>query len=88
MAADEMSAIALVAVSSSDGSGTLAEIVAAGAIPPLVALLGTVGVQEKAAGALWNLANDDDTRAVIASSGAVPPPGGDVGHSVHGSCEG
>ena len=51
------------------------KIAAAGAIPPLVALLGpqcSAGVQEQAAGALRNIAwSSDDIKASIRSSGGV-----------------
>ena len=51
------------------------KIAAAGAIPPLVALLGpqsSSGVQQHAAGALWNLAlNNDNNKVKIRSAGGV-----------------
>ena len=74
-AADAISARACLAVCKGY-PGTFAKIVAAGAIPPLVAMLGaqsTAAAQEKAAGTLWNLANDDDTRVKVIAAGAIPP---------------
>ena len=50
-------------------------MVAAGAIPPLVALLGTgstAALQEVAACALRNLALSAENQAVVASAGAIP----------------
>ena len=52
------------------------ELVDAGAISPLVALLDpqlTAAVQEQAAGALCRLAVHDDNRDKIAAAGAIPP---------------
>jgi HEAT repeat protein len=45
-----------------------------GTIPPLVRLLseGTEDAKEAAAGALWNLAFDDDNQREIATIGAIP----------------
>ncbi|KAG1666984.1 hypothetical protein FOA52_004267 [Chlamydomonas sp. UWO 241] len=51
-------------------------IAAAGAIPPLVQLLGSgylAVVQQMAAQALWNLTLNDDNKVTIAGSGAIPP---------------
>ena len=50
------------------------KIAAAGAIPPLVALLGpqsSSGVQQHAAGALWNLALNNDNKVKIRFAGGV-----------------
>ena len=62
-------------------------IVAAGALPPLVALLGPrnkATVQELAAGALCRLAYDDDIKMKLVGAGALYlPPGGVVGPSAH-----
>lgn len=58
----------------SDGDDdNLAKIAAAGAIPPLVALLrdGNDKQKENAAGALWKLGRDDDN-AIVAADG-IPP---------------
>ncbi|KAG1664939.1 hypothetical protein FOA52_004461 [Chlamydomonas sp. UWO 241] len=54
---------------------TLAAIVAAGAIPELVKLLGpgSLGdLQKRAAGALWTLAFYAANAATIAAAGAIP----------------
>ena len=50
-------------------------IAAAGAIPPLIALLSSpkVGVQGAAAGALQNLGGHVENKVRIASAGAIPP---------------
>ena len=57
---------------------TPAEIIAAGALPPLVTLLGahsTAAVQEVAAGAIFFLAFDNaDNIIKIAAAGAIPVP--------------
>ena len=53
-----------------------ASFVSAGALPPLVELLGAHNmseVQEAAAGALLALALNDDNKAKIATAGAIPP---------------
>ena len=51
------------------------EIVEAGGIAPLIELLhvGSEGAKEHAAGALWNLAYNDDTKAAVAEAGAIAP---------------
>ena len=54
--------------------GNRAKIAAAGAIPPLVAMLGPKSsskVQEVAAGALWNLAYNIDNKVKIRYAGGV-----------------
>ena len=53
----------------------MVKVVAAGAIPPLVSLLGSgnsAGVQEKALGALKNLAINSDNKVKIKAAGAIP----------------
>ena len=53
-----------------------AELVAAGAIPLLVALLGpkrTATVREAAAGALMNLITNADSTAKLVAAGGIPP---------------
>ena len=58
-------------------------IAAAGAIPPLVALLGphsSAEVQEQAAGALSILAFNDDNKVKIATAGAILPLVALLGH--------
>ena len=52
------------------------KVIAAGALPALVALLGArsaSAVQEVAAGVLWNLSFNADNHVKIAAAGAIPP---------------
>ena len=54
---------------------TIAAAVAAGCVPPLIALLAapSVGAQENAACALGNLRHGNEKTVAIGSAGAIPP---------------
>ena len=68
-------AIRIAALASDSLANTIA-IIAAGAVPPLVALLRSElpAVQRPAAGALWNLAvGSQHSKEAIIAAGAVPP---------------
>ncbi|KAG1656174.1 hypothetical protein FOA52_008713 [Chlamydomonas sp. UWO 241] len=74
----EQSLLVLLFLSSGEDQDTdyNAAIAAAGAIPPLVQLMGPslpADVQEKAAGILTNIAQNEDTVVAIAAAGAIPP---------------
>ena len=56
--------------------GVVAELIAAGAIPPLVTLLGAqipAIAQEKAAGTLWSIACDAEGKTKAIATGAIAP---------------
>ena len=59
-----------------DNSDNKVKIATAGAIPPLVVLLGpqcSARVQDQAAWALRNLAVNADNKVKVAAAGAIPP---------------
>lgn len=67
------------------------EVAAAGAIPPLVALLeprNSAGVQKQAARALLNIAVNVDNKAKVAAAGGIPPPGGAFKWTEASGCDG